>query len=423
MNNWTIVEETDALVIASIVAVLFGDPGMGKTSLAMQSENSILFDFDDGLKRSVKRKRAVQMRFYQSALDFLNSEQFQSMNIKTVILDTGGTLLDNYMAHHLIEADTANKKKGGGLSLGGYGALKEEFNRFINDLKRRGLDIIVICHTEQYKDGENLRFRPKMTGGSYDILMQVADIVGFMESKGDKRTLDFNPKDRHIGKNAPRFAAFNVPNFDDIAFENFMGNILTQTKDKMSKLDEEQQNALNLLEEKRQEIEKADTYESLTELETTFDALKPAFKIQLLKITSDKKTEIVKGYIAQTNEVLEFQVMLQTIVDKYDDNKMYKKLLFDKMKEKGLDFNKDKREFFVPEATDDNANNGASTGTKTEEKTEVKDEVATPVVETKTEEVKPVVEDKKTTAAAKKAEKVDKDKVVEQPTELFKDND
>jgi len=399
-QQWNIVEETDALKIASILTVIFGDLGMGKTSLSMQSEESILLDFDDGLKRSTKRKRAVQMRTFAGALDFIRSEKFKELKPRTVILDTGGTLLDNYIAHYVIENETANKKKGGGLSLQGYGALKEVFSQFINELKRMQIDIVIVCHTEQYKDGESLRFRPKMTGGSYDILMQVADLVGYMESKNEKRTLNFNPTDRHIGKNAPNFANFIIPHAETIEFDNFLGRIIADAKEKMSKLDEEQQKALLLLDEKRKEVDEADTFEKLVALTETFADLKPAFQIQLSKLVEDKKTEFIKVMISGLTEPLQLDVMLNEIKTKYGDSNFYKRLLNDRKTGLGFEFDKDNGVFVKPEVKD-------------EPGAEVKEEDKQPVLNAVTE-----VPAEQTNAPAEEVKEEDKQPVLNAVTEV-----
>ena len=46
-----IITEDEPLSLKGIVAVIYGEPGIGKTSLAFTAEKPLLEDYDDGVKR------------------------------------------------------------------------------------------------------------------------------------------------------------------------------------------------------------------------------------------------------------------------------------------------------------------------------------------------------------------------------------
>lgn len=304
-----IIEEHDKLEIDALVGIIFGDPGMGKSTLSMQAEGSFLMDFDDGLKRAIRRKRAGKVDTFQDFLDFIASPDFDKMEIKNLICDTGGTMLDNYMAEHVIKQDKSNEKKGGGISLQGYGAMKDLFRIVVNRLKAKKINITFVCHTETFKDGEHTRFRPKMTGGSYDILMQVADFVGFMESRGDKRTINFDPTDRSIGKNAPMFPLTVIPNEAEPEFENFWGKMFNQAKEKMESMSEEQQQAIKLLDEYRGKITDAMSVSDIETLSAEIEQLKPIYKGQLMKQLKERYYLIIYDLINKVENAAEVQIL------------------------------------------------------------------------------------------------------------------
>ena len=57
-----IVTAQQALQVQNIITVIYGDPGIGKTSLASSASRPILFDFDLGAHRAGKfRKDVVQV--------------------------------------------------------------------------------------------------------------------------------------------------------------------------------------------------------------------------------------------------------------------------------------------------------------------------------------------------------------------------
>lgn len=52
-------KSTDQLPMKNLLVVIYGQPGVGKTSLAFTAENPVLLDFDRGVERV---SEAVKMR-------------------------------------------------------------------------------------------------------------------------------------------------------------------------------------------------------------------------------------------------------------------------------------------------------------------------------------------------------------------------
>jgi len=310
---YKIIEETEKLIVESIICVIFGEPGIGKTSLAFTSESPVLEDYDGGIGRAVNRKTAVTFDKWEDAVQFHNSGELEKMGVKTIVIDTAGSLLDNYMGQYVIADNNKNGRSGGQLSLQGYGALKSTFSQFINWAKAQKKDIVLVCHSEQFKEGDNTKYRPKMTGGSYEILIANADMVGYMKSINNKRTIDFNPNDEHIGKNTAEFPVIEIPHYASEENSNFMGKMIQDTKNKMMSLSESQQKSLDRITVIRDKISAATSYEKLKEMKADFEGLAPIERIQLEKLYNEQATFIISVEIVEASKIVQFNSVLANI--------------------------------------------------------------------------------------------------------------
>lgn len=314
---YNLIMDDEPIQIDSIVTVIFGEPGMAKTSLAYTAKQPLLLDFDRGSHRAVGRKATVKMEKWEDAISVMDDIEAGKLPFKpeTLIIDTAGTMLDDFMASYVGRQDFKNKKKGGELSLQGYGALKSTANQFFSRAKALNIDLIFVCHTEQFRDGDEVKHRPKMTGGSYDVLISKADLVGYMESKNNKRTLNFNPTDRHVGKNTPEFNLLEIPHYEDEDFQGYMDRLIGGTKERIAQKSEAQQKALKELEEFKKEISnlKGVETERAKELQSKIYNLSPSYKAQLTKLFNEKYLSLWDNKIEKLESVQEFNEMLEVI--------------------------------------------------------------------------------------------------------------
>ena len=149
--------------------------------------------------------------------------------------------------------------------------MKAIFERFCDALEEYNVDWIVICHrTMSDEGGDNSRFEPKMTGGSKDMLISAADLLGYVYIKNDKPHLDFNPKATHYGKNCAALPEFVFPHYDAEAgkWSDFMANIIQMTKDHMARQTEAEKEAIENVKAIQETIEKIDNIEDLQLIRT-----------------------------------------------------------------------------------------------------------------------------------------------------------
>lgn len=229
-----ITKADDAIEVKQVTLLVFGQPGVWKTSLAFTAERPLLLDFDNGAYRSEYRKDSVQVRTWEDIIG-LTAEDLAPYT--TVAVDTVGRLLDA-LSVYLIEQNP-KWDYNGALTLQGYGQLKATYAGWLKTLLGYGKDVVLIAHDREDKDGDTLIVRPDIQGGSYGEVFKRADGIAYMY-RGVKGTiLDFNPSDKWVGKNAGGLAAVAVPHFS--ATPDFLAGIIRQIKTKlnaMSRIDD-----------------------------------------------------------------------------------------------------------------------------------------------------------------------------------------
>jgi len=257
--------EQDVLKTETLSATIFGDPGIGKTSLTFTSENPLLLDFDMGVQRSIGQKNFVRVDSWEDITELQNSPELVQLAPKTIIVDTGGTLIDNYIANYVKKIDPKNQRRGGELSLQGYGAIKSVFKQFKDWTKSLGANVVFICHASKDNDKDG-KVIPRVTGGALDILRQESDLIGYMYSDQNKRVIDFRPVDAHDGKDCANIGLIEVPESSEKEYDNFFQQLINKTLDRMNEISEKQQEFLNKIKAYKEEISGFKTIKACNEL-------------------------------------------------------------------------------------------------------------------------------------------------------------
>ncbi|HEX5464427.1 MAG TPA: ATP-binding protein [Burkholderiales bacterium] len=261
-----ITKAADPITVERLNVCLYGQPGAGKTSIAFTAASPLLLDFDRGAHRAENRKDAVRVTAWPEVTSITADDL---KDYQTIIVDTAGRALDALTAD--IIARNPKLGRGGALTLQGYGALKSEFVAWLKLLNSFGKDVVLIAHMDEQRNGDDVIERLDVQGGSKGEIYKAADAMGRIFVKGNKRELDFSPRENSFGKNPGQLDVLEIPH-PDVA-PAFLAGVMQSIKDKLNTLTKEQRAAQSALEGWR---------EAIAEMEAAddFNDRLPAIKLQ-----------------------------------------------------------------------------------------------------------------------------------------------
>lgn len=201
-----IIKGTETIPVEHPVFLVYGQPGIGKSTLGYSCKNPLTLDFDKGVHRAANRRDTLLIDSWADVVA-LNREVLAPYD--SVIADTVGRCLD-LIVSDIAETDP-KKAPGGNPTLQGYGLLKTRFRNWMAQLRSWDKDVLLIAHDKEDKDGDTRIVRPDVIGGSYAEIMKVADFVAYLYMSGKDRLLDFNPTDRWVGKNPAQWKPVKLP--------------------------------------------------------------------------------------------------------------------------------------------------------------------------------------------------------------------
>jgi hypothetical protein len=203
-----IIKATDPIPVDHPVMLVFGQPGIGKSTLGYSAKDPLLLDVDQGAHRAANRRDTLKVTTWAHVAEL--AEQRTALEpYRTVVVDTVGRLLD------LLAADIIDQNpkyaRDGALTLQGFGVLKTRFRLWLTQLRTWGKDVVLLAHHREEKDGDVTIVRPDIIGASYGEVMKSADFVGFLAMVGKQRVLDCSPTDRWVGKNPAQWKPVVIP--------------------------------------------------------------------------------------------------------------------------------------------------------------------------------------------------------------------
>ncbi|WP_159468005.1 ATP-binding protein [Dyadobacter sp. 3J3] len=212
-------QPTDPIAVEWLIMLIYGQPGVRKTSFSFSSKNPLLLDFDNGVKRVGPKYRGayVPIKTWDDT-DGLFETKTDLSSYDTIIIDTAGKALE-VLSLSIMKGDSRMKRKDGALTQQGFGALAQRFKEFMTRLRDLGKHIVLIAHDKETKSGDETMIRPDVTGSTASNIMREVDLCGYMRSHNGKSTITFNPSDNFYGKNTcglPEFMEVDGVKLSDV---------------------------------------------------------------------------------------------------------------------------------------------------------------------------------------------------------------
>jgi hypothetical protein len=255
-----ITKSDDVIKVERLNVCIYAQPGVGKTTLAFTAAAPLVLDFDKGAYRAGNRKDIVQVNSWAdiSGISATDLEAYQ-----TIVMDTAGRALD-VLSLDIINKNPKMGKGGGGLTLPGFGELKSRFASFLKLLNSFGKDVVLICHMDEQRNGDDVIERLDAQGSSKGEIYKSVDAMGRIFVRNGKRYLDFSPREGSFGKNPGQLAELEIP--PPSKSPHFMAEIIQQIKDKLNAMSADQMKAQTEAEEWATAIRDLSTAEEVNRL-------------------------------------------------------------------------------------------------------------------------------------------------------------
>lgn len=196
-----LIKKSNELVIPQTVKMMiYGQAGMGKTTVALSAPKPLLLDFDNGVKRvnlaHLENVDIVQVDNWKEIQQLLQQDQADLAIYQTIVVDTIGKMMD-YIITYCCGTRQPQIKD--------WGRINQEFTWFTRALSSLNKHIVFVAHRDSRKEGDETVFIPSLREKSYNSIVTELDLLGYLEMKSERgvqsRTITFDPTSRNDGKN------------------------------------------------------------------------------------------------------------------------------------------------------------------------------------------------------------------------------
>lgn len=188
-------------ISSSVKVMIYGQAGMGKTTLALSAPKPVLFDFDNGVNRInsnhlTEEVGIVQFNNWNEVRQLLDTQFAELKPFESIVVDTIGKMMD---------AIIKQRCNGGQPRLNDWGYINNEFKWFTERVTQLGKHVIFVAHRDTRTDGEKTVFVPALREKSYNTIVTDLDLLGYVVMKNENgrqvRSITFDPTDINDGKN------------------------------------------------------------------------------------------------------------------------------------------------------------------------------------------------------------------------------
>lgn len=181
--------------------IIYGSPGVGKTTLALSAPDPLLIDVDRGVSRvrAEHRKDTSVCSSYKEILADLHSPEMAAY--KTIIIDTGGSMIA-FLKDWAMNEKGAKTKSGEFNSLKGFGFIKAEWASFTEYIKTTlHKNVVYVFHSNEEKDKDGNPIQRLVCEGSVrNSVWTPCDFGGYLQMIGEQRVICFTPEQEFFAK-------------------------------------------------------------------------------------------------------------------------------------------------------------------------------------------------------------------------------
>lgn len=217
-----ITKTTDPQQKPSVVMMVYGNGGVGKTTFASTAPKPLLVDCENGAKyfgmRGIKMDVAKVQDWsdMDGIFDIAKSGEYE-----TIIIDPIGELMEKLKRFMISRGDKKNIMADGSPTIAGWGWLKDTMRSTLKIIRDSGVNLLIVAHVEEKEVDGTMVKRPKVMTKLSEELIAFVDIVGYMEvvhSEGElKRIIRVQPSERFEAKDRTnQLGSIIPPNFAEI---------------------------------------------------------------------------------------------------------------------------------------------------------------------------------------------------------------
>lgn len=181
----------------TVKMMIYGQAGMGKSTLALSAPKPLLLDFDNGVKRvNMSHMDGIDTVQVKSWTDLQQVLQEDLSAYQTIVVDTIGKMMD-----FIITYKCGTRQPG----IRDWGGINAEFSWLTRTISSLNKNAVFVAHRDTRKEGDDTVFIPSLREKNYNSIVTELDLLGYLEMKNEngvqRRTITFDPTSRNDGKN------------------------------------------------------------------------------------------------------------------------------------------------------------------------------------------------------------------------------